>query len=180
MAGSGVAPRALKRILGICKAYTTRVGAGPFPSELFDQNGQHLGEVGQEFGATTGRKRRCGWLDLVALRHVVAINGITELAITKLDVLDGLKTLQVVVGYDNVTIPSFDAATLSRVKARTKTLPGWQHSTKDARTLDELPANARAYIETISAWAQVPVRWVSVGAERKSIIDVGGEAQKLG
>ncbi len=135
--GSGMGPRHLDYILGIVKAYTTRVGAGPFPTELFDADGDRLGERGQEFGATTGRKRRCGWLDMVSLKRSFDINSITGICITKLDVLDGVETLKICTGYlmdgEVLTVPPVGAEALARCMPQYLEMPGWSASTVGAR-----------------------------------------------
>ncbi len=168
--GTGVGPRDLDYILGIVKAYTTRVGGGPFPTELFDAVGDHLSVRGCEFGATTGRKRRCGWLDVVALRRSLAVNSVTGLCITKLDVLDGLETLKICVGYDLdgaviETLP-IGADALARCRPRYIEVPGWSGSTVGARSRDALPAAARSYLETIEDLCGRPIDLVSTGPDR--------------
>ena len=173
-AGSGVGPRDLGYILGIVKAYTTRVGAGPFPTELDDACGQHMGERGHEFGATTGRKRRCGWLDLVSLKRSLKINSVTGMCITKLDVLDGLKTLKIAVAYEfqgqEVTVPPTGADNFAACKPVYIELPGWQESTVGAKSYDELPANAVAYLNKIEALSGVPIDIISTGPDRAETI----------
>ncbi len=173
-AGSGVGPRHLDYILGIVKAYTTRVGAGPFPTELFDEVGQHLGEKGHEFGATTGRQRRCGWLDAVALRRSLEVNSVTGMCITKLDVLDGLKTLKICVAYRldgaEVAVPPVGADGFEKCEPVYLELPGWQESTVGARSLDDLPENARAYLRKIEELTDVPVDVVSTGPDRTETV----------
>lgn len=168
--GSGVGPRDLDYILGIVKAYTTRVGGGPFPTELFDADGDRLGEKGHEFGATTGRKRRCGWLDMVALRRSFLINSISGLCITKLDVLDGMKTLRICTAYELdgqlLDSPPLDADDLARCKPRFIDLPGWSESTVGATSLDALPVQARDYLNKIEELGGVPIDIVSTGADR--------------
>ncbi len=169
--GSGVGPRDLDYILGIVKAYTTRVGSGPFPTELFDADGDRLGERGAEFGATTGRKRRCGWLDMVALKRAFAVNSVTGLCITKLDVLDGMERVRVCTGYDldgaEIAAPPVGAEALARCQPIYTDLPGWSESTVGAASLEALPANARAYLETIEAMCGVPIDVISTGPDRK-------------
>ena len=159
---------------GIVKAYTTRVGAGPFPTELFDEVGQHLGEKGHEFGATTGRQRRCGWLDSVALRRSLDINSVTGMCITKLDVLDGLETLKICVsyGFDGTEIdaPPAGADKFEKCEPIYLELPGWKESTAGACTLEELPANARNYLRKIEELCNVPVDVISTGPDRKETI----------
>ena len=168
--GSGVGPAALDYILGIVKAYTTRVGAGPFPTELFDSDGEHLGEKGHEFGATTGRRRRCGWLDTVALRRMFQINSVTGLCITKLDVLDGLETLRLCVAYRldgrEVDVPPVGAERFGRCEPVYIEMPGWQDSTAGARAFDELPPNARNYLNRIEQICGVPIDIISTGPDR--------------
>jgi adenylosuccinate synthase len=173
-AGSGVGPRDLDYILGIVKAYTTRVGAGPFPTELFDEVGQHLGEKGHEFGATTGRQRRCGWLDAVALRRSLDVNSVTGMCITKLDVLDGLKTLKICVAYRidgvEIAVPPVGADGVEKCEPVYLELPGWQESTVGARNLEDLPENARAYLRKIEELTDVPVDVVSTGPDRNETV----------
>jgi adenylosuccinate synthase len=172
--GSGVGPRDIDYVLGIVKAYTTRVGAGPFPTELFDAVGQHLGEKGHEFGATTGRKRRCGWLDSVALRRTLEINSVTGMCITKLDVLDGLDTLKICVSYNfdgtKIDVPPAGADKFEKCEPVYLELPGWKESTAGAQTLEELPANARNYLRKIEELCNVPVDVISTGPDRKETI----------
>ena len=172
--GSGVGPLYLDYVLGITKAYTTRVGSGPFPTELECGVGQHLGEKGHEFGATTGRKRRCGWFDAVAMKHVNRINSVTGLCLTKLDVLDGLETVKICVGYRDAEgrplgIP-LDAEGWDRVEPVYEEMPGWQKSTVGACSLDELPANARAYIRRLEELLDTPVDIISTGPDRVETI----------
>jgi adenylosuccinate synthase len=169
--GSGFGPRYLDYILGITKAYATRVGSGPFPTELFDETGRRLGERGAEFGATTGRPRRCGWFDAVALEQVVRINSLSGLCLTKLDVLDGLETIRICVGYDGVDPDQpLDGGSWDRIRPRYRDLPGWSESTAGARTLEALPANARAYVACIEEVTGVPVDMISTGPDRNETI----------
>jgi adenylosuccinate synthase len=172
--GSGYGPLYLDYVLGITKAYTTRVGSGPFPTELFDAVGQHLSAKGNEFGATTGRARRCGWFDAVALRQAVRINSVSGLCITKLDVLDGLETIKLCVGYtdkEGNTVPApIDAEDYDELVPIYETLPGWQESTLGIQKLEQLPANARAYIQRIEAVVKAPVDIISTGPDRKETI----------
>ncbi len=172
--GSGFGPLYLDYVLGITKAYTTRVGSGPFPTELDCAVGQHLGEKGHEFGATTGRKRRCGWFDSVAVRHANRINSVSGVCLTKLDVLDGLDTVKICVGYRNqrgedAGIP-YDAEGWGALKPVYEELPGWSDSTVGARTLEELPANARAYIARLEELMATPVDIISTGPDRVETI----------
>ncbi len=172
--GSGVGPRDLDYVLGIVKAYTTRVGSGPFPTELFDADGDRLGERGHEFGATTGRKRRCGWLDMVALKRAFAINSVTGLCITKLDVLDGMERVRVCTGYEldgaELAAPPVGADALARCRPLYTDLPGWSESTVGATSLDVLPANARAYLETIEGMCGLPIDLISTGPDRNQTL----------
>ncbi len=178
--GSGVGPCNIDYVLGITKAYTTRVGAGPFPTELYDGNelqdavGAHLARVGHEFGSTTGRPRRCGWFDAVALRRANQINSVTGLCITKLDVLDGLDTIRLCVGYRSQgrelqTLP-VGAEALASCEPIYEDLPGWKDSTVGVREYDRLPANARAYLKRIEEVTEVPVDIISTGPDRNDNI----------
>ncbi len=175
-AGTGTGPRELDYIVGIVKAYTTRVGAGPFPTELFDEDGpgNHMGVKGHEFGATTGRKRRCGWLDTVALRRSLAINSVTGLCITKLDVLDGLDTLKICVAYDfdgeRVDIPPAGADAFERCKPVYIEMPGWSGSTRGANSFAELPENAQAYLKKIEELCETPIHIISTGPDREETL----------
>jgi adenylosuccinate synthase len=168
--GSGCSPRALNRIVAIVKAYTTRVGGGPFASELFDADGDYMQTKGGEFGATTGRKRRCGWLDMVVLRESVRLNGPTELAITKLDVLSGLKELKICVAYkydgEEILYPPQEQNGMAYVEPVYETLPGWDEDITAAKSWDDLPDNARDYLKRIEELSGVPVGLVSVGPDR--------------
>jgi len=174
--GTGVGPSTLDYTLGIVKAYTTRVGGGPFPTELFDENGDgnHMGVKGAEFGATTGRKRRCGWLDAVALKRSRQVNGFTGLCVTKLDVLDGLKTLKIATAYklDGEIIHDTpgDADRLERCEPVYEDIAGWSESTAGARSYDELPQNAKAYIKRIEELVEAPVDIISTGPDRDETI----------
>ena len=168
--GSGVGPRDLDYILGIVKAYTTRVGAGPFPTELFDADGERLGARGHEFGATTGRKRRCGWLDMVSLKRSFAINSVTGICITKLDVLDGMETIRICTGYEMdgevLTAPPVGADAFARCRPRYIECAGWQESTQGVTSLENLPSNARAYLDTIEKLSGLPIDLISTGPDR--------------
>ncbi len=174
--GTGLSPKAVGQVLGVSKAYTTRVGEGPFPSELKGGSGDRLRELGNEYGATTGRPRRVGWLDLVALRHAVEINGVDRLFLTKLDVLDSLAEIQVAVAYDldgrrGADFPGH-ADALARVVPVYRTLPGWRQPLGKARRLEELPQAARAYLDFIAEFAGAKIGHVSVGSEREQTIEV--------
>ena len=172
--GSGVGPRDLDYVLGIVKAYTTRVGAGPFPTELFDDDGRHLGEKGHEFGATTGRQRRCGWLDIVSLRRSLAINSVTGICITKLDVLDGLQTLKIGVSYrlhgTSIDAPPVGADLIEQCEPEFIELPGWQESTVGAQSVDELPRAAQDYLAKIEELCETPIDIISTGPDRAETI----------
>ncbi|MCO5976502.1 adenylosuccinate synthase [Ideonella oryzae] len=177
-AGSGLGPQMLQYILGITKAYTTRVGSGPFPTEL-DINaegtvGHHLSTVGQERGTVTGRARRCGWLDAAALKRAIIINGISGLCITKLDVLDGLKEIQVCTGYrlhgQDVDILPLDADDIAACEPVYETFPGWEGSTFGLTRWDDLPVNARRYLERVQAFIGAPIDMVSTGPDRDHTI----------
>jgi len=172
--GTGMGPRYFDYVLGIVKAYTTRVGAGPFPTELFNGDGDHLGAKGREFGATTGRKRRCGWLDTVALRRSLAINSITGVCITKLDVLDGLDSLKLCVAYRidgrEVDTPPVGAEGFERCEPVFEELPGWAESTLGARSLEDLPENARRYLARVEALCGAPIDIVSTGPDREETV----------
>ena len=172
--GSGFGPLFLDYVLGITKAYTTRVGSGPFPTELFDETGLRLAERGHEFGATTGRPRRCGWFDAVALRTAVNINSVSGLCLTKLDVLDGLEEISVCVGYTNdageTVANPIDAVDYENLRPVYETLPGWSESTVGLKSLDVLPANARAYISRLEALVGAPIDIISTGPDREETI----------
>ncbi len=171
--GTGVGPRDLGYVLGITKAYTTRVGSGPFPTELFDEVGQHIATVGAEFGATTGRPRRCGWFDAVAMRRVRDLNGVDGLCITKLDVLDGLDCVRIATAYGGTN--GMDGAVVGsgrydQVEPVYEELPGWSESTAGITRYDDLPANARAYLERLSELVGAPIDIISTGPERSETI----------
>ena len=172
--GSGVGPRDIDYVLGIVKAYTTRVGAGPFPTELFDDDGDHLGVKGHEFGATTGRKRRCGWLDTVALRRSLQINSVTGMCVTKLDVLDGLDTVKICVAYTldgrEVDTPPVGADRFEKCEPVFIEMPGWKESTVGAKSRDELPEAARAYLRKVEELCETPIDIISTGPDREETI----------
>jgi adenylosuccinate synthase len=172
--GSGMGPGAAGFVLGIVKAYTTRVGSGPFPTELFDETGQLLGTRGREFGTVTGRQRRCGWFDAVLVRQSAAVSGITGIALTKIDVLDGLDTIKICVGYE-IDGKRFDylpphAADQARVQPLYEEMPGWSESTAGARSWADLPAQAIKYIRRIEELIRCPVTLVSTSPERDDTI----------
>lgn len=172
--GSGVGPKQIDDVFGIVKAYTTRVGQGPFPSELFDAIGDKIQEKGAEFGATTGRRRRCGWLDTVILKNAVRLNGLTGLAITKLDVLDGLESINICTGYEyqGELLTEFPASlkVLGECLPVYETVPGWQEDISGIRKFEDLPANVKSYLERIAALTQTPVSIISVGPDRDQTI----------
>jgi adenylosuccinate synthase len=172
--GSGVGPCDLDYVLGIVKAYTTRVGAGPFPTELFDRDGDHLGTQGHEFGATTGRKRRCGWLDMVALNRSFQLNSVSGICITKLDVLDGMETVRICTSYDldgaQLDTPPIAADDLARCRPNLIELPGWQASTIGLTAYGELPEDARRYLAKIEELSGLPIDLISTGPDRNQTI----------
>ncbi|WP_320007746.1 adenylosuccinate synthase [Maridesulfovibrio sp.] len=173
-AGSGCGPRQLESIVGICKAYTTRVGAGPFPTELLDEIGDTLQKNGHEFGATTGRKRRCGWLDMVVLRETARLCDLTEFALTKLDVLSGLKEIKICVAYEyrgeKVDYPPQEQNGMAHVKPVYESMPGWDEDITKAASYEDLPEAARKYIARIEELSGVKVGIVSVGPDRAQTI----------
>ena len=172
--GTGLGPRAFDAVLGIVKAYTTRVGAGPFPTELFDDYGEHLSRVGHEFGSVTGRRRRCGWFDTVALRRSLVNSSVSSLCITKLDVLDGLDTIRICVGYrhDGAVTPEppISVEGYAAIEPVYEELPGWRESTVGITAYDALPLNARRYLERLEASVGVPIDLISTGPERDHTI----------
>jgi adenylosuccinate synthase len=173
-AGSGVGPQALHYVLGITKAYTTRVGSGPFPTELDDEVGRHLASRGNEFGATTGRPRRCGWFDAAALKRSIQINGVSGLCVTKLDVLDGVEALQIGIGYrfgaEEVDILPSGAESLAACEPIYEEVPGWTESTVGVTRFEDLPGNARRYLQRLEAVCGVPVDMISTGPDREQTI----------
>jgi len=177
-AGAGVGPQALQYVLGITKAYTTRVGSGPFPTELFDETGRHLAEKGKEFGSVTGRPRRTGWFDAPALKRSIQLNGVTGLCITKLDVLDGLVSVKICVGYrekgsggaPTIDMLPFGADAVDTLEAVFEEMPGWTDSTFGVRDWDALPVNARNYLARLSELVGAPVDIVSTGPDRDETI----------
>lgn len=174
--GVGIGPTVIDEVLGVVKAYTTRVGNGPLPTELEGEAAEHLRTLGGEFGATTGRPRRPGWFDGAVVRHAAAVNGLTALAVTKLDVLDTFTEIELGIGYelDGVELTGFPARTddLERVQPLYATLDGWQASTQECRAWEDLPAAARAYLERVQSVSGVPIRYVSVGSTRSQIVSV--------
>lgn len=178
--GTGVGPRDIDYVLGITKAYTTRVGAGPFPTELYDgvglndPIGKHMADQGHEFGSTTGRPRRCGWLDAVSLRRSVQLNSLTGICLTKMDVLDGLESLQIAIGYNCdgkiLDAPPIGADAYELCKPEYIEVPGWKETTVGVRNYDDLPANAKAYIKKIEEVVGIPVDIISTGPDRADTI----------
>jgi adenylosuccinate synthase len=172
--GTGLGPRAFDGVLGIVKAYTTRVGAGPFPTELFDEYGEHLSRVGHEFGSVTGRRRRCGWFDSVALRRSIVNSSVSGLCITKLDVLDGLDTIRICVGYrqhgEVSPEPPLSVEGYADIEPVYEELPGWRESTVGVTDYQALPGNARRYLERLQELVQVPIDMISTGPERSETI----------
>lgn len=172
--GLGIPPNAIGDVIGVAKAYTTRVGGGPFPTEQLNDVGKQLQEVGAEYGVTTGRRRRCGWLDLVVLRYSCLINGYTHLNLTKLDVLDNMKEIQVATSYkaNGKQLTSFpaDLEVLASVEVEYTTLPGWEGDISKATTFEQLPEACRKYVEFIDQFLNVPIKWIGVGPGRESMI----------
>lgn len=174
--GSGIGPTKIDRVIGITKAYTTRVGSGPFPTELTDETGEQLRKAGAEFGATTGRPRRCGWLDGVLLREAVTVNGLTDLAINKLDILSGFDEIKICTAYDidGKITEDFPMTLAEAERARPvyETMPGWSEDVRGLTSIDQFPDNARRYIERIEALAEIPAALLSVGPGREETIIV--------
>jgi len=174
--GLGIPGNQLNQIIGIFKAYVTRVGGGPFPSELFDQDGKKLQSIGKEVGATTGRARRCGWFDLVAASYSVRVNGLTGIALTKLDILDHFKTIKVCTHYEykgaKITEMSNVLNNLEDVKPIYKEFPGWEQSIVNAKTFNDLPSEAQSYINYLSKELQVPFPIISIGPKRNQILNL--------
>jgi len=172
--GSGIGPTAIDYVLGIAKAYTTRVGSGPFPTELKDHVGRHLADRGQEFGATTGRPRRCGWFDAVLMKHAQRINGMSGLCITKLDVLDGLDTIRICTAYrrngEITDSPPTGAEAIAQCKPVYEEVPGWTESTGGIRMMADLPRNARTYLARIEQLVQARIDIISTGPDREETI----------
>ena len=172
--GAGIGPNAVDYVLGITKAYVTRVGGGPFPTELFDDNGARLAERGAEFGATTGRPRRCGWLDAVALRRMVRLNGVSGFCVTKLDVMDGFDEIKICTKYrldgELIDAPPLDADAWAALEPVYETFPGWNDSSRGATRMQDLPANAQSYLAAMEDLCGAPVHIVSTGPERSENI----------
>jgi len=166
----------LEKVIGVVKAYTTRVGGGPFPTEQLNEIGEKLQTIGFEVGVTTGRKRRCGWLDLVVMRYSCMVNGYTSLNITKLDILDSFPEIQVAIAYnlDGVPLTSFpaDLNVLDKVTVQYKTLAGWNTDISQCRSYSELPANAKLYLQFIEDFLETKIEWVGVGPARDAMIHI--------
>jgi adenylosuccinate synthase len=175
--GTGLPPTSITHVMGIAKAYCTRVGNGPFPTELFGETGDRIREIGHEFGATTGRPRRCGWIDLVALAYAVRINGINELAITKLDVLDSFDEIKLCTSYKMNGVQTADfplrLSDFDNLEPIYATLPGWQQSTRECTSTDDVPVNMAGFIKFVEGYLEVPVRILSTGPGRNETIVVG-------
>ena len=174
-AGAGIPPRSITEIIGIAKAYTTSVGGGPFPTELLDDDGERLRKIGDEYGATTRRPRRCGWLDAVVVKYSASLNGFTGLAVTKLDVLDSFETIKICKAYrlgDKTIMEMPDTVELGQVQPVYEEWKGWKKTTRDARKWNDLPKEAQAYLKRLEELAGTPIRYVSVGARRENIINV--------
>lgn len=174
LTGLGIPPRTIDEIYGVVKAYTTRVGEGPFPTEQLNENGEKLQTIGAEFGVTTGRKRRCGWLDLVVLKYSTLINGYTSLNITKLDVLDTFKEIPVGISYSiqgkKLDLFPEDLNILGKVEVEYKVLPGWDQDITKITKYEDLPENAKKYLKYIEDFVGVPVEWVGTGPARESML----------
>jgi adenylosuccinate synthase len=172
--GTGLGPCAFDAVLGIMKAYTTRVGAGPFPTELFDEQGEHLSRAGHEFGAVTGRRRRCGWFDAVALRRAIVHSGISGLCMTKLDVLDGLDTIRICVAYrvggETLTAPPLLRDSFGEIEPVYEEMAGWRESTVGITELARLPQNAQRYLARVEELLEMPLDLISTGPDREQII----------
>jgi adenylosuccinate synthase len=172
--GVGIAPTSIDAVLGVVKAYTTRVGTGPLPTEMDDEMGERVRKLGNEFGATTGRARRCGWFDAVVVRYATRINGLTDVAVTKLDVLDTLEKVAICTGYEcdgelHTEFPA-DVTVLDQVTPKYEWLDGWRQSTADARRIEDLPKAARAYVDRMGELIEARISYVSVGTRRDQII----------
>ena len=172
--GAGVPPQMLNYVLGIVKAYTTRVGSGPFPTELFDEVGAGLAKRGNEFGSVTGRPRRCGWFDAAALKRSIQINGISGMCITKLDVMDGMEEIKIGTGYEfegkHIDILPFGADAVEKCVPVYETLPGWSESTVGVKDYDALPENAKRYLKRIEELCGAPIAIISTGPDREETI----------
>ena len=172
--GLGIPPTAIKEVIGVVKAYQTRVGAGPFPTEQFNVDGERLQEIGREFGVTTGRRRRCGWLDLILLRSATLINGFTSFALTKLDVMDSFETVKIATGYkingEILHFPPAKAGDWEKIEVEYKEFPGWKTVTSEIRKYEDLPQACRDFIEFVEEFVGVPIKYIGVGASREALI----------
>jgi len=168
--GLGLPPQAIDKVIGIVKAYTTRVGAGPFPTELTDLLGEKIREAGGEFGTTTGRPRRCGWFDAMVVKYSNMLCGTNEICLTKLDVLDDLETIKIGIGYKNLTSFPASLKVFEDVEVEYLELPGWQQSTKNCRKFKELPENCQAYVRKLEEILEVPIKYIGVGPKREETI----------
>ena len=172
--GAGIGPTRVDKVVGVVKAYTTRVGNGPFPTELLDETGNRIRDIGHEYGATTGRPRRCGWLDLVIVRMAVRINGLSSIAVTRLDILDTFEEIKICTNYlrhgERVDHFPGDLNVLAECEPVYETLPGWQTDTTGARDFSDLPENAQRYLDRIAELSGVPYSIVSVGPDREETI----------
>ena len=172
--GTGISPRKISCIAGVMKAYTTRVGSGPFPTELFDEDGEALRKAGHEFGAVTGRPRRCGWLDLVAAKYAVMVNGLDYIALTKMDVLDNMPVIKVCTAYeiDGKIVEQFpaDLESLEKIKPVYKEFKGWMTDLTKTKKIEDLPKEAKEYIDFISSYLGIPYCVVSIGTDRSQTI----------
>ena len=174
--GTGVGPTRIDQVLGVSKAYVTRVGEGPFPTELDDADGRRMMERGNEFGTTTGRQRRCGWLDLVALRYSVRLSGVTQLALTKLDVLSGFERVRICEAYrtregERITDFPYHQTVFHGCRPEYRDVPGWDEDLSEVRALDDLPPRARDYVELIAEALEVPITLIGTGQGRHQVID---------
>jgi adenylosuccinate synthase len=170
----GVSPHKIGAVLGICKAYCTRVGSGPFPTELHDEDGQTLRDNGNEYGSTTGRPRRCGWLDMVALKYSIMLNGVTKLIITKADVLSGFDTIKVAVGYkiNGEVIDYMPYEMTDKLEPIYEELPGWKSDITNCKKIEDLPVELRNYIKYLEVQTGVKVKYLSVGPDRTQTIKI--------
>ena len=174
LVGSGIRYQNLDQVIGVAKAYTTRVGEGPFPTETIDKVGEKLREIGGEYGATTGRPRRCGWFDVEILRHAARINGLSSMVLTKLDVFDNFESIKICIGYEwhGNRIDYFPSYAQDQIKPIYETIPGWMEPTSHCRKWRDLPKKARKYVQIIEKFCGTPIKWVSVGPSREETIQL--------
>jgi adenylosuccinate synthase len=171
--GGGIPPKYIDQVIGVAKAYATSVGGGPFPTELFDKDGETLRKIGDEYGATTKRPRRCGWFDALTVRYAAWLNGLSAIALTKLDVLDSFETIKLCTSYrlgDQVVTDMPDTITQGQVKPVLEEWPGWKTPTSDVRDWDSLPSAAQRYLQRVEKLVGVPIKYVSVGPKREQMI----------